>query len=377
MATIITGSTNGYFPCVVVLSNGDWVVGWNINMGGALKLYKSTDQGETWSDISSDWMDGDSLYDFQTPELLELSNGNIIITYTYDLKSLKWKFYTAFRISTDGMATWSDEVVILAPCIDYAEGAAKKGKPIEMQSGHIGIPAYVRKGYLPTQNVNNLQFRNTFMRWHPDNGAITDAANWEMYYLEDWGYIGTACDEWHCIETHDAGKLIGFHRSGENAPSNYWKRTSTDQGETWSDKTLLFQNERATPEQALFLNPDTLMLTRTWRLSNIIKVLYSLDEGATFKAAETVILNGSYTSTIDLWYLSYAEISGGDFLFVYGYLGNIYWTTFSVYPDIYANVGGTFQQVKKVYAKNSGEWKPASTHANVSGTFTKIADIPQ
>ena len=99
-----------WYPRLLKLNNGDWLLSFDSNEGGGrvkVKVIRSTDGGQTWSspvDAASN-----PSGDCANGQMIQLANGHIWLAYRDVVKSGGTYYtYLKVRVSTDGGSTWSD-----------------------------------------------------------------------------------------------------------------------------------------------------------------------------------------------------------------------------------------------------------------------------
>lgn len=106
-----TPSSGGvWYPRLLKLNNGDWLLSFDTNEGGGyakVKVMRSTDGGRTWG--SKVTVAQDSAGDCANGQMLQLKNGDIWLAYRVVINSGgNYYSYLRVKVSTNNGATWSD-----------------------------------------------------------------------------------------------------------------------------------------------------------------------------------------------------------------------------------------------------------------------------
>lgn len=187
------GNKRPYFPDITRLANGELLIFyyWNCchvpaaaeQEKGIIRMVRSIDEGETWSEPATvvDWrLRG---LEARDPNILELSDGALLLTfftfsYTREKDYLQHRQTYAMR-SIDGGRTWSEPAMITGRNV----WNARQGTAAVLENGEIMIALYGSHDYRTALNswrISVIRSRDGGMTWG-DETEIAVSSEGEEY----------------------------------------------------------------------------------------------------------------------------------------------------------------------------------------------------
>ena len=226
--------------------------------GGILCCY-SADEGETWSEHRVlipapeerfSQPNGEEIF---APSFLRREDGQLILSYMWNVGH-RWPWgHTYFRLSDDEGETWSDPKV-LTPTLEYFIGV-HNNKLLRLTSGRILAAAEIHVD----MGLGNDHRGFASTAWRSDDDGHTWHRSSNIVNLLDHGIES---QEPHIVELRDGRTLMLFRTYSGRVGRAY----SEDQGESWSSGELIEELRLPTNSSALHVSriPSTgdLLLVR-------------------------------------------------------------------------------------------------------------------
>ncbi len=158
----VVGTTIGYssYARAIELSNGNFMCVYEVD--GRIEFIESTDKGTSWEAavVLSPYVDGVAR---TVPEIIELSNGDIIISYnlrpSWANTDTNKKFAIALKISNDNGNTWSEEDIIFEASHTPDDGCWEPCV-LELPTGEIQMYIANEADYTFSHEQNITMFRS-------------------------------------------------------------------------------------------------------------------------------------------------------------------------------------------------------------------------
>jgi hypothetical protein len=233
------GTNRPYFPSITKALNGDLyaVYYWSPTHGGdvegVIRLIKSTDNGETWSNPTTiiDWRSQN--LDVRDPHISTLSNGDLALTFfSYRYADAVKVKGTHFCKSSDGGTTWSTPVMV--PTTNKDGYNAISGPAIEVGNGELMLTSYGLSPYGGSR-ITVVKSSDGGLTWGSEATVTNGGSEASLAYVGNYTI--------YCI-TRESGNIY----------------RSTDNGATWS----LYTSTNTLMHAPDFCKIDNTKLFTTW-----------------------------------------------------------------------------------------------------------------
>jgi hypothetical protein len=186
---------------MISLANGDYMCVYEVDR--FVECIRSTDKGASWGQplIIAPVVDDVAR---AVPEIVQLSNGHIIISYNlrpnWDNNDTSKEFGIALKISTDNGLTWSDEKIVYEASYQPDNGCWEPNI-IELPSGELQLYFANEKEYTSSheQNITMLRSQDKGSTWSEGETVSFSATSRDgmpvALYLEDSQEIIVAIED--------------------------------------------------------------------------------------------------------------------------------------------------------------------------------------
>ena len=301
-------------------------------------LYKSTDNGKTWSEGA---VINESPLDDRDTGLLYLGNGKMLMTYfchpaSYYLEDeIRWqsrmpeesvremltylngltaeqrKGGSYVRISNDYGATWGDPIKV---------PVSSPHGPTVLQNGdllYVGTRSY----WEASDDPNGTEYSYGFYAFISKDGGYTWNYHSRIKFFK--GYTDTDFYEPYAIQLANGRILVALRASGEKFPNHLsvYLTYSDNGGKNWSEAKILCEDFTGAPAHLIQLDNGAVVITYGRRVNEAgnpcgIRARYSRDNGATW-SEEIVLSNPLNPEDTDLGYPATVILKDGSLFTVY------------------------------------------------------------
>lgn len=309
---ITVASTEGYFPVLIRLKNGDLMGMFrggapHVGVGGRLEAVTSKDNGKTWS-VPHTVIDGPE--DDRNPAFGQLKNGDLLLAFSvlkeYDETGLHLRAKKRSDRVIDGVYT------MRSTDLGKTWSKPERSEPIhDLQEGGATISSYGKLTELPDGTV----LMSVYCEFWDDRGNRSFVAR-SHDSGKSWGdisQVGQDVNETSLLALPD-GSIIAAMRSVTTAHLS--TSISKDGGRTWSPPVLLTKDMEHPADLIRLKSGDVLLTYGVRKAPHGVAAIISHNGGLTWDQNTKTVLADD-VSNIDCGYPSSVQLPDGRIVTMY------------------------------------------------------------